>query len=56
MICSHKNKYSKAYCSAENITIKMMDDYIKDQRKTYYKKIRIQMQLKILFCKMNYHH
>lgn len=48
MICSHKKKYSKVYCDAENITIKMIDDYIEEQRKTYYKKIRTQIQLKII--------
>lgn len=48
LICSHKKKYTKAYCNAENINIEMLDNYIEQQRKVYYKNIQLQIQLKII--------
>ncbi|WP_291570857.1 recombinase family protein [Clostridium sp. UBA4548] len=48
LICSHKKKYTKTYCSAENINIEVLDNYIEKQRKVYYKNIQLQIQLKII--------
>ncbi|WP_342356997.1 recombinase family protein [Clostridium algidicarnis] len=49
MICAHKKKYTKAYCSSDNITIKMVDDFIEEQRKLYYLNIRTAIQLKLIY-------
>lgn len=48
LICGHKKKYGKDYCRAENITVGMLDRYIEEQRKNYYKNIQLQTQVKIL--------
>lgn len=48
LICSHKKKYTKKFCDSENITVKILDDYIDEQRKVYYKNIQLQIQLKII--------
>lgn len=48
MICGHKKKYSKEYCQSENINIEILDTYIEEQRKSYYKNIKLQIQLKII--------
>lgn len=48
LICSHKKKYGKDYCSSENITVGMLDNYIEEQRKSYYKNIQLQIQVKII--------
>ncbi len=48
LICSHKKKYGKSYCGSENITVGMLDRFIEGQRKTYYKNIQLQIQVKIL--------
>ena len=48
LICSNKKKYGKDYCKAENITVGMLDNYIEQQRKVYYKNIELQIQLKII--------
>ena len=48
LICSHKKKYTKKYCDSENITIGILDEYIEEQRKVYYKNIQLQIQLKII--------
>lgn len=39
LICSHKKKYTKEYCNAENINIEMLNSYIEQQIKVYYKNI-----------------
>ena len=49
MICAHKKKYTKAYCSSENITIRMGDDFIEEQRKSYYLNIRTAIQIKLIY-------
>ncbi|WP_243154540.1 recombinase family protein [Clostridium sporogenes] len=49
MICAHKKKYTKTYCSSDNITIKMLDDFIEEQRKLYYLNIRTAIQLKLIY-------
>ncbi|WP_346892673.1 recombinase family protein [Clostridium sp. UBA871] len=48
LICSHKKKYTKKYCNGENINIEMLNNYIEQQRKVYYKNIQLQIQLKII--------
>ena len=48
LICSHKKKYTKKYCNAENINIEMLNDYIETQRKNYYKNVQLQIQIKII--------
>lgn len=48
LICGHKKKYGKEYCNAENITVGMLDNYIEEQRKIYYKNIQLQIQVKIV--------
>ncbi len=48
MICSHKKKYTKTYCSSDNITIKMLDDFIDEQRKLYYVNIKTAIQIKLI--------
>lgn len=48
LICSHKKKYGKKYCSSENITVGMLNRYIEEQRKNYYKNIQLQTQIRIL--------
>lgn len=48
LICGHKKKYGKDYCDAENITVGMLDNYIEEQRKVYYKNIQLQIQVKIV--------
>lgn len=48
LICSHKKKYGKDYCNAENITVGMLDNFIEEQRNNYYKNIQIQIQVKII--------
>ncbi len=48
LICSHKKKYTKEYCNAENINIEMLNNFIEQQRKVYYKNIQLQIQLKII--------
>lgn len=48
LICGHKKKYGKHYCSAENITVGMLDRFIEQQRKNYYKNIQLQIQVKIV--------
>lgn len=48
LICSHKKKYTKKFCDSENITVKILDEYIDEQRKVYYKNIQLQIQLKII--------
>lgn len=51
LICSNKKKYTKEYCQAENINLDILDSYIEEQRKTYYKNIQLQMQIKIIQLK-----
>lgn len=51
LICGHKKKYGKDYCSSENITVGMLDNYIEEQRKLYYKNIQLQIQVKIIQLK-----
>lgn len=48
LICGNKKKYGKEYCNAENITVGMLDKYIEEQRKVYYKNIQLQIQVKII--------
>lgn len=48
LICGHKKKYGKGYCNSENITVGMLDNYIEEQRKNYYKNIQLQIQVKIV--------
>lgn len=48
LICGNKKKYGKDYCKAENITVGIIDNYIDQQRKVYYKNIELQIQLKII--------
>lgn len=48
LICGHKKKYGKDYCSSENITVGMLNDYIEEQRINYYKNIQLQIQVKIV--------
>lgn len=48
LICSHKKKYSKKYCQAENINVEILDTFIEEQRKVYYKNIHLQINLKII--------
>lgn len=52
LICSHKKKHTKKYCNSENITVKMLNDFIEEQRKTYYKNIQLQIKVKILQLNM----
>lgn len=47
-MCTQK-KYTKAYCSLDNITIKMVDDFIEEQRNLYYLNIRTAIQLKLIY-------
>lgn len=51
LICSHKKKYSKKYCQAENINIEILDTFIEEQRKVYYKNIHLQINLNIIKVK-----
>lgn len=51
LICSHKKKYTKKYCNAQNINIEMLNDYIEIQRKNYYKNVQLQIQMKIIKLK-----
>ncbi|WP_291650957.1 recombinase family protein [Clostridium sp.] len=48
LICGNKKKYGKDYCNVENITVGMLDKYIEEQRKVYYKNIQLQIQVKIV--------
>lgn len=48
LICSHKKKYTKEYCNVENINIGILNNFIEQQRKVYYKNIQLQIQLKII--------
>lgn len=48
VMCTQK-KYTKAYCSLDNITIKMVDDFIEEQRNLYYLNIRTAIQLKLIY-------
>lgn len=48
LICGDKKKHGKAYCNAENITVGMLDNFIEEQRKNYYKNIQLQIQVKII--------
>lgn len=51
LICSYKKKFTKAYCQSENINIEILDSYIEEQRKNYYKNIKLQIQIKIIQLK-----
>ena len=51
LICSHKKKYTKKYCQSENINVEMLDNFIEEQRKIYYKNIQLQIDLKIIKLK-----
>ncbi|VYU50670.1 Recombinase [Clostridium paraputrificum] len=51
LICSHKKKYTKKYCQSENINVEILDDFIEEQRKVYYKNIHLQINLKIIKLK-----
>ena len=51
LICSHKKKYIKKYCQSENINVEMLDNFIEEQRKIYYKNIQLQIDLKIIKLK-----
>lgn len=48
LICGHKKKYGKNYCNSENITVGMLDNFIEEQRKVYYRNIQLQIQVKIV--------
>ncbi|EOU1475054.1 recombinase family protein [Clostridium perfringens] len=48
LICGNKKKYSKNYCSSENITVGTLDNFIEEQRVNYYKNIQLQIQIKII--------
>lgn len=48
LICGNKKKYGKEYCGAENITVGMLDSFIEQQRKNYYKNIQLQTRVKIM--------
>lgn len=48
LICGHKKKYGKSYCSAENITVGMLNKFIEEQRVNYYKNIQLQIQVQII--------
>ena len=51
LICSHKKKYTKKYCQSENINVEILDNFIEEQRKVYYKNIHLQINLKIIKLK-----
>lgn len=51
LICSKKKKYTKKYCQSENINIEMLDNFIEEQRKVYYKNIQLQINLKMIKIK-----
>lgn len=51
LIGSHKKKYTKKYCQSENINVEMLDNFIEEQRKIYYKNIQLQIDLKIIKLK-----
>ena len=48
LICGNKKKYGKEYCKAENITVGILDRFIEEQRKSYYKNIQLQTRVKIM--------
>lgn len=48
LICGNKKKYTKSYCNSENITVGMLDSFIEEQRKNYYKNVQLQIQIKII--------
>lgn len=48
LICGNKKKYGKNYCGAENITVGMLDRFIEEQRRNYYKNIQLQTRVKIM--------
>lgn len=51
LICSHKKKYTKKYCQSENIKVEILDNFIEEQRKVYYKNIHLQIKIKIIKLK-----
>lgn len=48
LVCSYKKKYTKKYCQSENIKVEILDNFIEEQRKVYYKNIHLQIKIKII--------